>query len=46
MRLKYENYSLGYILFWTFKQHSEYKKLIAKGFEGNTLKMKAEILLG
>ena len=41
MRLKYEHYSLGHILFWTLKQQSDYKSLIAKNYDGNTFKTKA-----
>ena len=37
----YENCSLRRILFQTLKQHSDYKSLIAKVFDGNPLKMKA-----
>ena len=41
MRLKYDNYSLRPILFYTLKQQSDYKCFIAKTFDGNTFKMKA-----
>ena len=40
IRLKYEMYSLRRVLFYTFKQYSDYKSLIAKTFTENTLKMK------
>ena len=40
MRLNYENCSLRSILFQTLKQHSDYKGLIAKTFDENTLKLK------
>ena len=33
-------YSLRRVLFYTFKQYSDYKSLIAKTFTGNALKMK------
>ena len=33
-------YSLRRVLFYIFKQYSDYKSLIAKTFTGNTLKMK------
>ena len=39
--VKYENCFLRCNLFKTFKQHSNYKSLIAKTVDGNTLKMKA-----
>ena len=41
MLLKYESYSLTNILFSTFKQHLDYKILIAKLFDGNALQVKA-----
>ena len=41
MCLKYEKYFLQHILFWTLKQQSDYKSLIAKTFDGNTFEMKA-----
>ena len=40
MCLHYENSSLRSILFYTLKQHADYKSLIAKTFDGSTLKMK------
>ena len=40
-RLNYEHCSLRSILFYTLKQHSDYKSFIAWIFDGNTLKMKA-----
>ena len=45
MRLNYENYSFRSILFQTLKLHSDNKRLIAKTFDGNTLKMKAVIAI-
>ena len=41
MRLNYENCSLEENLILDVKQHSDYKSLIAKTFDGNTSKMKA-----
>ena len=41
MHLYFGNCSLKSILFQTLKQHSDYKSLITKTFDGNTLKMKA-----
>ena len=40
MRLNYENCSFKSILFQALKQYSDYKSLIAKTFNGNTLLMK------
>ena len=40
MCLKYENFPLRGILFSIVKQHSDDKSLIAKTFNGNTLKRK------
>ena len=41
MHLKYVNYSLRRTLFQTFRQHSLCKSLIAKTFDGITIKVKA-----
>ena len=37
----FKNCSFRSILFYTLKQHSDYRSLIAKTFDGNTIKMKA-----
>ena len=41
MHLNYQNCFLRCILFQALKYYSDYKSLIAKTFDGNTLKMKA-----
>ena len=40
MSVKYENYFLKCSLYKTSKQNSNYKSLIAKAIDGNTLNMK------
>ena len=43
MRLDHEKCSLKIILFWTFKQYSNYKNYITQTFGGNISKLKAAI---
>ena len=41
MLLNYEKNSFRRTLFQTLKQHSDFKSLIVKAFDGNTFRMKA-----
>ena len=41
MLLNYEKNSFMCTLFQTLKQHSDFKSLIVKAFDGNTFRMKA-----
>ena len=45
VKYNYENYSLRETLFKTFKQHSDYKSVIAKTSDGNKLSMKSQSLI-